>query len=168
MLRLCRPALRGVVKWKDPFTDSFFGHSDIFNDMGALSSQLSRLSDSFHKCPVSMAGEGRTFFMPKVDINETAKLVCIVAELPGLQKQDIELSLKDNVLTLTGEKKVEEKKEGENAVRSERFYGKFTRSFQLPEECQETIDAKFEDGVLKIEVPKSEVVEQETKKIPIN
>ena len=96
-------------------------------------------------------------FHPRMDISEDEKHVYIEAEIPGVEKKDLKISVQDNVLTISGEKKKEEEKKGKNYYRSERVYGSFTRSMTLPEDVNvEKVDAKFEEGILKITLEKLE------------
>ena len=96
---------------------------------------------------------------PTVDISETEESYEVKAEIPGLKKEDIKLSVEDNVLTLSGERKVEKETEKKNYHRLERAYGKFERSFRLPREVDsESIKASYKNGVLTVQIPKSEAV----------
>ncbi|MFP4368196.1 MAG: Hsp20/alpha crystallin family protein [Bacteroidota bacterium] len=100
-------------------------------------------------------------FSPRIDISEDEKSIYISAELPGMKKEDVKVTINDdNVLIIKGEKKriVEEKEdEKKSYVRIERSYGEFTRSFMLPENVDtESINAKVEDGVLNISLNKKE------------
>jgi HSP20 family protein len=95
-------------------------------------------------------------FNPRVDISEDDKNIFIEVEAPGVKKEDVKLTIEDNILTISGEKKNEkEEKEGKNYYRTERMYGSFQRSFTLPADInRDNIDAKFEHGILKIVVEK--------------
>ena len=94
---------------------------------------------------------------PAVDVHESAGAFHFTAELPGLTKEDIEITLEESNLTLTGERKFEEKEEGESYHRVERSYGSFTRTFTLPGEVDTAkVTAEFKNGVLNISVPKTE------------
>jgi HSP20 family protein len=94
---------------------------------------------------------------PSVDLSETEDKYEITAEVPGMKKEDIRVSFDKGVLTLNGERKFEEEKKGKNYHRMERSYGRFERSFQLPEEVKpEQIKAVYQDGVLSVEIPKTE------------
>jgi HSP20 family protein len=105
---------------------------------------------------------------PSVDIFEEGDGVVVKAELPGMKREDVEVSLTDDVITISGEKKKEEKVEKKNYYSLERTYGSFTRSFRLPAEVQtDKAKAKFESGVLEIRIPKTEEAKKKTKKIPI-
>ncbi len=105
-------------------------------------------------------------WMPKIDVKETEAEFVINAEVPGMSKEDISITMTDGLLTLSGEKKHEhEEKKGDYHVMERRF-GSFKRSFRLPEHVEaEKIDASYKDGVLTISIPKPETVQP--KKIEI-
>jgi len=105
---------------------------------------------------------------PSVDIFEEGDDVIVKAELPGMSKEDIHVTLTEDTLTVSGEKKKEERVEKKDYHRLERSYGSFRRSFTLPGEVQnEKAAARFKDGVLEIRVPKSEEAKKKEKKIMI-
>ena len=94
---------------------------------------------------------------PAVDLYEKDDHFVIKAELPGVDKKDIAIDLKDRVLTLSGERTYENEVKQENYYRRERSYGKFQRAFTLPADVDsDKIKAEFKDGLLQIEVPKPE------------
>ena len=94
---------------------------------------------------------------PMVDICDTENAIVVTAELPGVKKEDISIEVKDNILTIKGDRSVDSEVKEENYYRRERSFGSFQRSFSLPTDVNpESIKAGFKDGVLKIEVPKSE------------
>ncbi len=96
-------------------------------------------------------------WMPAVDIRETDEALVFTAELPGLSKEDVQITLDNNVLTLSGERKFEKEVKEENFHRLERSYGQFSRSFTLPGNVRpEKAEAKFADGLLTISIPKAE------------
>jgi HSP20 family protein len=96
-------------------------------------------------------------WVPPVDIQETADGYRLQAELPGLTRDDINITLENNVLRLTGERKFERDAKKENFQRIERTYGAFSRAFALPQQVNgEGVQAAFENGVLTITVPKAE------------
>ena len=104
---------------------------------------------------------------PAVDIYDQDDRVVIKAELPGVDKKDIHVDLKDRVLTLKGERSHENEVKEEKFYRKERVYGKFERAFTLPAGLDpEKINADFKDGVLKIEIPKPE--EEKPRKIAVH
>jgi HSP20 family protein len=102
--------------------------------------------------PISIAA-----WTPSCDIYETDDEVVVKAEIPGVKKEDVKVSLQDNLLTLSGERKFEEETKKENYLRVERGYGAFSRSFTLPPYVDATkISAEFKDGLLEVKLPKSE------------
>ncbi|SHE90079.1 heat shock protein Hsp20 [Fodinibius roseus] len=104
---------------------------------------------------------------PDTDVSETDEEYIVSVDLPGISKEDVEVSYKDNRLTISGERQHEEKEEKEDFLRKERYHGSFTRSFTLPSAGKDDkIKARFKDGVLKVTVPKAEV--QKPKTVPID
>jgi HSP20 family protein len=100
---------------------------------------------------------------PNVDILENDDAFEIHAELPGVTQEDVKITLDNNTLTLSGEKKQVVKDERNNALRIERSYGKFERSFSLPSSIKsDAVRANFEDGVLRIVLPKAEAAKSRT------
>jgi HSP20 family protein len=96
-------------------------------------------------------------WVPAVDLYEDKDNLVVRAEVPGMKKEDIEISLHDGYLTLSGERKQEQKYESAEAYRSERFLGRFQRTINLP--CQvdaDKIKATYTDGVLTVTLPKAE------------
>jgi len=92
---------------------------------------------------------------PNVDIYEKDDKYVIKAEVPGLKKEDIKIDLKDNVLTISGEKKYEDINEKDNYIRVERSYGKFTRRFNVPDNVNpDSVIADYKNGVLNLTLPK--------------
>ena len=104
---------------------------------------------------------------PAVDLYEKDDHFVIKAELPGVDKEDIRVDLKDRVLTLSGERSYDNEVKEENYYRKERSYGKFQRAFALPADVDsDKITAEFKDGVLQVEVPKPE--EKKAKQVTIH
>ncbi|MBS0272476.1 MAG: Hsp20/alpha crystallin family protein [Proteobacteria bacterium] len=130
--------------------------SDPFN---FLRQEIDRLFE------VSSSIEG---LRPQFETKENENSIEITAELPGVAEGDINLSLSKGILTISGEKKSEEKKEGETYYITERQYGSFSRSLKLPYEPeQDDIKASFKEGVLKVSVPKPKEMKPDVYKIPI-
>ena len=127
-----------------------------FNPFKELDSWL----NSYNHAVANGQVDAGTDWRPRVDIAERDKAFEITAELAGVPKEDIKVSLDNNVLTISGERKseVEDKKHH----RIERFYGSFSRSFSLPENVDESaIKAENKDGILKLTLPKAEVKEKQ-------
>jgi HSP20 family protein len=113
--------------------------------------------------------EGMKFdWSPVVDIKETEGEYLLNAELPGVKKEDIKISLDEGVLTLEGERRIEKEEKGEKTHRVERFYGNFCRSFTLPEYADASaIRAESKEGVLKVHIPKMKVEKRKAVEIKI-
>jgi HSP20 family protein len=130
-----------VPRWNmfDLFFDDF-GLADFFNDKEVL--------------------------MPAVDISETEKEYVITGEIPGVDAKDLDVTLTDGILTIKGEKKQENEEKNENYHCIERHYGRFERSFRIPDRVKtDKLDATYKDGIFKLSLPKAEVVE--AKKIEV-
>ncbi len=108
-------------------------------------------------------------FAPITDVKEDDKFFYVHAEIPGMKKDDVKITLNgDNVLTVRGEKKSEEKKENESFIRIERSFGSFSRSFLLPENIKsDSIKAEYKDGVLNLTIEKTEPAKPQEKEIKI-
>jgi HSP20 family protein len=105
---------------------------------------------------------------PSVDLYEEGDNLVLEAELPGMSKKDIELTLSDQTLTLAGEKRQEKETKEKDYHRSECSYGSFRRSFRLPDGVDlGKADAKFQDGVLKVTLPKTAGAKEKTRKINV-
>jgi len=124
-------------------------------EMNYLQREMNRVFDSFFQdADDDVSGSN---WYPSVDIKETADNVEVFAELPGLRKEDINLSVRDNVLTIAGEKRRDDEEKEANFHRLERMYGTFTRSFTLPARVVTgKVDALFKDGILHLVLPKAE------------
>jgi len=139
-----------------------------WREMETFSDRVNRLFDGRFFSPVWLSEEsGLRDWAPVVDIYDHDEKIVVKAELPGVDKKDIHVDVKDGVMTLRGERSFEnEVKEG-NYHRKERAFGKFHRSFTLPEGLDpDKVEADYKDGVLKIEIPKPE--EKKPKKITIH
>lgn len=119
-----------------------------------FSKNFSDIMDEFFNDVVNQRSNS---FVPGIDISETDDGFEVTAELPGMKKEDIDISLDNGRLTISGERKFEEEKEGKTYHRVETRYGSFNRSFQLPDNVdEESINAKYENGLLHISIDKSE------------
>jgi HSP20 family protein len=105
---------------------------------------------------------------PEFEVKENKTGLEVTAELPGISEKDIDVSLNDEVLTIRGEKKSEDVKDGETYHISERTYGSFSRSLRLPYKPNEKkISASFKDGVLSLMIPRPSTAKPSAHKIPI-
>lgn len=137
----------------------------------ALDQTINRMFDDFFadfdRFGVRPFAEG-TSFSPSIDLSETDSEVKVVAELPGLGENDVNVSLAHNVLTISGEKKDEHEEEKENFHLIERSYGTFKRSVALSEEIDpDGVEASFKNGVLTVVLPKTTKAQEEVKKIQV-
>lgn len=124
-----------------------------FEHLTHLREEMQRLFES----PWSGLARGFNEWAPAVDIYEDKDNVVVKAELPGMKKEDIEVSLHAGTLTVSGERKFERKKDESETYRSERFHGRFQRSVLLPSQVQaDKVNASYRDGILTVTLPKSE------------
>ena len=136
-----------LMEWK-PMSDLL----DVRHEMNRI------FDDFFGRRPTPVIFR-ESAWSPNVDIAKTDGEIVVKAELPGMTKEDVHISITDNTLTLEGEKKQENEIKEEKYHRVERSYGKFQRSFTLPKGIQaEKIKASFKNGILNINIPKAEEV----------
>ena len=142
-----------LIRWK-PTYDVPTYPGDVLN----MQREINRMFDSFFRSGGPEETDlAASTWSPAVDIVEQKDQYTVKVELPGVSKEDVKITMEDNVLTIRGEKKEEkETKEGSHH-RIERSYGAFQRSFALPTTVKtDKIEASFKDGVLNVELPKSE------------
>jgi HSP20 family protein len=109
----------------------------------------------------------RGSWFPRVNINERKEDIIVTADLPGLNKDDISINMENKILTITGERKFESNEKDDNYHRIEKVYGKFSRSFRLPDSVSdEGVKAEYKNGELHITLKKRE--EAKPKSIPIS
>jgi len=131
---------------------------------------LNRALEDFFRRAGARAESGeeevvQSTWTPAVDVKETDAALTLFIELPGITKQDIDISLENRILTVSGERRFDED-DRESFRRVERAYGKFTRSFRVPADVDGgKVAASFEDGVLKLELPKTEAAKPRQIKI---
>lgn len=149
-----------------PFGRSDVGRAD--DPFLALQRQMNRLFDeTFTGLPAIRAGNGGAL-APSIDVKETDKAIEVEAELPGVDEKDVQVTLEDNVLTIKGEKKAEKEESKKGYYMSERSYGSFLRSFELPTGVDsDKVNATFSKGVLKVTLPKPPAAQSNAKKIDV-
>ncbi|HET9961958.1 MAG TPA: Hsp20/alpha crystallin family protein [Nitrospiraceae bacterium] len=134
-----------VVKW------------DPFRELEEMSERLNRMF-----ARPALGGNGKEVmtaaeWTPLVDISETEAAYTIKVELPEVKKEDVRVSVEDGVLTIQGERKQEKEEKGKKYHRIERAYGRFVRTFALPDSIDEAnVKAEYTEGVLRLHLPKSE------------
>lgn len=130
------------------------------NEMAHFDKRISKFFEDFDS---PFWGNWKNFdvntsvFTPRVDVTEDNENLYVEADLPGVEKKDVKVSVVGDVLTISGEKKKESRDENKNYYRLERTSGSFSRSFTLPAEIHaDKIGAEFKEGVLKVTLPKTE------------
>lgn len=149
---------QGFDAWRSEMEALHRNIDRVFEDMwsGGFDSPL--LPDIF----------GGKDVMPKLDVSEDEKSVHVTVELPGMDEKDVSVSLTDRVLTIRGDKKQEKETKDKDVTRRERAYGSFRRSLEVPADVDAAkIEAKFRNGVLTIELPKTKEAQQKVKQIPV-
>ncbi|HEX4646814.1 MAG TPA: Hsp20/alpha crystallin family protein [Verrucomicrobiae bacterium] len=134
-----------------------------FSPLGELNrirGEINRLIERPFERPFDLVAPAASFFggwEPAVDVYEDKDQITIKAELPGMKKEEIDISLHGNTLTVSGERKHEEEREEGGNYRSERYFGRFQRSVTLPQPVDAArIQARYRDGILTIICPKTE------------
>jgi HSP20 family protein len=145
-----------VIKW-EPFRDV----DDVFDRF--FSDAVRRWArPGAENAPAGYA------WAPAADVSETETEYLIKAELPEVRKEDVNITVQDGMLSLSGERKQEKTEENEKTHRVERFYGSFSRRFALPENVdEEGIRAEGRDGVITIRIPKQKLVTPQPRQIQI-
>ncbi|HYB32469.1 MAG TPA: Hsp20/alpha crystallin family protein [Steroidobacteraceae bacterium] len=127
--------------------DPFAGFDTLFN----------RVTPNLPRLFMEEKGGIGVEFTPLADIVETGKEYLVRAELPGLKKEDVKVTMTDGFLTIEGERKREQEEKGEKVHRVECYYGRFARNFALPDNVKaEAVRCECKDGVLTVHIPKSE------------
>jgi HSP20 family protein len=134
--------------------DRYLSKWEPFRDLVSLRTDMDRLFNTFFG---GLPEEREGFWSPVLDIEENNGNLMVKAEIPGMTKDDIKVTVCDNILSITGERKQEEETKKKAFHRIERCYGKFSRVITLPTEVEsDKIKATYKDGILNITLPKSE------------
>lgn len=155
-----------LIKWRPTYNLSRWNPvSEIFSDLFQKHQEIDRIFDAFFSGGKFDDGTYGDFWTP-IDIVEKDDAYIVEAEIPGMKKEDVKITIENNVLTIQGEKQQKKDEKDQNYRRSERVFGSFIRSFSLPSSVKvNEIDAKYQDGVLRITLPKAE--EAKPKKIEV-
>lgn len=142
---------------------------DPFRELEEMSQRLNRfLAGHDEKQPEAEEALTMADWSPSVDVSETETEFEITAELPGIQKEDLKVTLEEGVLTLEGERRNDQQAEGYRLHRTERPSGRFFRSFNVPEGVENTdVRAELKDGLLHIHLKKSEVAKPKAIEVQI-
>jgi HSP20 family protein len=140
---------------------------DDRDPFAAMQNEINRMFSEFGRgLPMRWAADGDV--SPRIDVAETDTAIEVVAELPGIDEKDVEVVLRDDVLTIKGEKKGEREEKKADYHLVERSFGSFSRSIQLPFDADsEAVKANFAKGLLKVTIAKPAQVKEKTVKIPV-
>jgi HSP20 family protein len=126
---------------------------DPIRELDSLQGDMNRLFDRFFEGRVANGTSRR--WIPAMDLVETEDHLVLRGDLPGMTEDDVDIEIKDNVLTVSGERTAEHEEKSEGYHRVERSFGSFSRSLTLPQGIDpEKVEAKFENGVLEVHIPK--------------
>ena len=140
---------------------------DPFREIAEMRERMDYFNRLFNGVEKRME-EKSVDFIPSVNTREADDAYYIEVDLPGVKKEDISIDINDNVLSISGSREMEEERKEDEFYRVESVYGKFERSFSLPEGVDaDKIEAEAKDGVLTVKIPKVQVVEKAPKKIEI-
>lgn len=132
---------------------------DPARELDTLQGEMNRLFDTFFGSPGG-GGDGSAYarrWVPAMDLIETDDHLVLRADLPGMSEDDVEIEIKDGVLTVAGERKSEHEERSDSYHRVERAFGSFSRSLSLPDGIEAgTVKAGFANGVLEVRIPKPE------------
>jgi HSP20 family protein len=138
----------------------------------ALQREMNRLFDDVWQqfdLPVARMGEGAGGGWPRIELSEGNKEFTLVAELPGMSEEDVEVMFVNDSVVLRGERREERKQEDANPRLSERYHGRFERQIPLDAEIEpDKARAEFRNGVLTVSLPKSPQAQTEAVRIPVN
>ncbi|MER8388856.1 Hsp20/alpha crystallin family protein [Mesorhizobium sp. M0166] len=149
-----------------PWTPSRSLYPSASDPLTSFHRQIDRLFDDFF-APMTEATTAGDLW-PSVDVYETDQAYKVTAELPGLEQKDVELKLRDNTLSITGEKRSEHKESDRGHTYSERSYGRFQRTIPLEAEIDaDKVQATFKNGVLTVELPKNPAAKDKTRRIEV-
>jgi HSP20 family protein len=138
-----------------------------FRNLNDIQGEVNRLFDSFFGRPTMAAAQGRRLWAPVLDMWETKDDLVLAVDLPGVREKDVAVSITGDLLTIRGERRVENDKD-QGALHVERAYGAFERAVQLPMPVQaDKVKATYRDGVLEITLPKVEAIKPREIKIDI-
>lgn len=143
-----------------------------WNPLSELEAMSGRLNRIFGRPALPGATEYDMLKMvdwtPSVDVSETDKEFVIKAEIPGVKKDDVKVTIESGMLTIKGERKMEKEEKGKKFHRVERSYGSFVRSFRIPDGVDESkVKAEFKDGMMNVALPKSEKAKSKVLEIPV-
>lgn len=128
----------------------------IMSQMNQLQRQMERMFDDFQYESIPNFPALGAEFIPTAEVEETEDHYLLSMDLPGVKKEEIKIEFRNNILTISGERSEEKETKGKTRYRSNRYYGAFERSFNLPEDVKaDQIATEYKDGVLRVAIPKT-------------
>jgi HSP20 family protein len=167
-------SISDLIPKKNNETHLAINRHRVENRLLDLRGQMDRLFEEFFDRPLDISPFAGDFselgdFSPKMDLSETEKEITLSAELPGIEPEEIDISLDGSTLIIRGEKHAEKEDKDKHYYRLERSYGSFQRSIPLPAEVDESkIEATLKKGLLEVRMPKTKEAQERKKSIPIN
>lgn len=156
---------RNLIPWNRDRNVPVVHHREDDHPVFALHREMNRLFDDFFRSFDLPARFGSSFGWPNIELSESDKEIKVIAELPGLEQKDVDVSLANDVLTIRGEKKGS----SADALYSERWQGTFQRSVQLsPDADPDRVTADFRNGVLTVTIAKRPDAQNHVRRIPVN
>jgi len=154
--------MNSLLRWQRPGLGAWTG----FGQLTDLRDEIDRLFES-PLAALTRSSQLLSGWTPAIDLHEDKDNVYVKAELPGMKKEDIDVSLHEGMLSISGERKVENKVKDSQIYRAERFFGRFQRTVSLPSPVAiDRVKAQYTDGILTITLPKTE--EAKPKQIDVN
>jgi len=161
-------AIKNLIPWKRDEENKLALPRDTRDTYLSLRNEMERLFDGFLSSSFAPAQFDTRSFNPQMDVSENDKEIKVSVELPGMEEDDVQVSISHHGLTISGEKKAEKEDKGQNYYRLERSYGSFSRNIPLPEGINEDkIEAMFKKGVLHITLPKTAAYQAANKRIQV-
>ena len=139
-----------------------------WNNFNSTLLVINRIDDLFDRMIYKSLDRSQKW-IPQVSVFENDRLYTVTLDIPGVEKKDVDVNLNNEILTVSGERKISEKSDGNNRIWHEATYGTFSRSFELTSDIvEDKIKANFKDGVLNITIPKAEEIKPAVKTIAVS
>lgn len=155
--------LRSLVPWRNPKSEVNPPRLELTDPLLTFRREMDRMFDNF----LYASGSQALPVTPALDVTESDKDVVITADLPGLGEKDLQVNLEGDILTIAGEKRSEDGGGSGGAHYTERRYGDFSRSLQLPFVPEADVEATCDKGVLTIRIPKPDEVQRRSRRIEV-
>jgi len=163
--------MRDLIPWNRGSRDVNIRRGEEFNPFLTLHREMNRVFDDvFRGFELTPFGDdrrfGRSMGWPNIELNKTEEEVKVIAELPGLEENDVQVELANGVLCIKGEKRTET--EDKDRLFNERYYGHFERRIPVEDVDEDKVSAAFKNGVLTVRMPKAPEAQSKVKRIAIN